>query len=103
MKRDRIHNGGRNTAAAVVLLFVVGSSLHLGQHGHCAGHDPGGGAPSGDESGCLACQVLAGGLVETSGPLLPLPASEFVSLVVPPERAACAERLPCVFARGPPA
>lgn len=101
--RGRQGKAMRAAAAIVPLLFVLGASLHLGQHGRCAGHDPSGGAPGGDESGCLACQVLAGGLVETAAPVLPEPALEFVSLVADPVQAVRRVWLSCFFARGPPA
>ena len=89
-------------AVAAALAFLLDTSLHLGLHGHGAGHDPGGGAPEENDAGCLACQVLLGGLVETPAPLLPAPSPEFSLLVVPPERPTRALWLPCVFARGPP-
>lgn len=92
----------RGVAVATALAFLLGTSLHLGLHGHCAGHDPGGGAPEENDAGCLACQVLVGGLVEVAAPLLPAPSPEFVPLVLLPERPTRALWLPCVFARGPP-
>lgn len=101
--RGRQGKAMRAAAAVVPLLFLLGTSLHLGQHGHCAGHDPGGGAPDENDSGCLACQVLAGGLAEAAASPLPVPAFEVVAFVEESTQAVRGVRLPSAFARGPPA
>lgn len=92
----------RGTAVAVALAFLLGTSLHLGLHGHCAGHDPGGGAPERDEGGCLACQVLHGGIAQAAPALVPSPALEAVVVRAEPVRAGRAPELRLALPRGPP-
>lgn len=103
MMRRRNRVTWRWTAVAVVLAFLVGTSLHFGPHEQLARHHhyPGHSVP--DDDGCLACHVLAGGLVEAAAALLPEPPREILSNLVVRERP---RRAPCLlggFARGPPA
>ncbi|MBN1769664.1 MAG: hypothetical protein JXB32_00265 [Deltaproteobacteria bacterium] len=86
----------------LALTFVLGSSIHTGDH--FGPLPPLQTDPDCDpDGGCLACQVLLGGVEQAAPVVLPTPAVQCVSVQVELERSAHAPTLRLAYPRGPPA